>query len=61
MQLSRYLSAPARSSSRRKHVFHEWNFSATDVVVMVAMALTMSGLVGLGVVLLLEIVDDMLQ
>ena len=61
MYSSRYLSTLRQPHSRRKHGFHEWNFLPTDVVVMLAMALTMSGLVGLGVILLLDIVDGLLQ
>jgi hypothetical protein len=44
----------------RRRVVREWPFSPKDVVIIVCMALAMSGLMGLGVIMALEIVASLL-
>jgi hypothetical protein len=44
----------------RRRVVREWRFSPIDMVIIVCMALAISGLTGLGVVMVLEIVAGFL-
>ena len=47
----------AASSIRRSG---EWRFSLKDTVIITSMALAMSGLIGLGAIILVELIDSFL-
>lgn len=48
-------------SPARKRMSHEWRFTVKDVVIISGIALILSGLMGLGAVMLVEIAERFLH
>jgi hypothetical protein len=57
----RFLSHVPSTNRARKRALRKWHFTLTDVLIIIGIALGLSGLMGLGAVMLVEIVDRLLR